>query len=170
MPASVTSLGLAIGLRRSANLIWQIIESSNDMILACKQENEFQVIIGNVYRSPVAWWKSLTLDKVFNLSQSSNSDCLLVGIWNETLESVVRKLHNRDVNVFATNAPAKSTQANKNLKRSKQIIDYSLSNFSSLILSQQICHFWHLSGERHLSVGVRSLIVFCFVSLKYLKL
>ena len=67
----------------------------------------------------------------------------------------MKALHNRDVNVFTTNASAKSTRVNKNLKRSERAIDYGLSNSSDLILSQQICRSWHLSDHLPVCVSFR---------------
>jgi endonuclease/exonuclease/phosphatase (EEP) superfamily protein YafD len=155
VPAQGTGLGLAIGFRKNSGLQCNVIESSEDVILASINGNNTNTIVGNVYRSPNPEKMKVTTLKVVDVFNRylNKINCLLAGDWNEVPKVLIKKLLKKGVQTYATCAPTKGTRVYPNRKRTKRPIDYGLTSNDQLIASQCTRFNWMISD--HLPVEVK---------------
>jgi hypothetical protein len=155
VPSDGTGAGLAIGFRKGSGLSCNVIESSQDVILASVSGADSNVIVGNIYRSPDPERMKETTMKVVGIFKTyfNKSNCLLVGDWNETPNVLTSKLLKKGVQVYAPGAPIRGTRVFKNRKRTERPIDFGLTNSSQLVASQCTRSCWMISD--HLPVEIR---------------
>ena len=153
--ASSTSSGLAIGLRKSAGLLCNIIESHDDAIVASIKGNKSNIIVGNIYRSPETQKRKETTMRVVDIFRkySTQSHCLLVGDWNETPNALTKKLLKKGIQVYSNNAPTEGTRIDPNNRRTKRPIDFGISSSKHLIEFHDVKRNWIISD--HLPVEVK---------------
>ena len=151
VPSGEKGRGLLMGFRKDSHIDFKIIESSPDCIIASVNGSS---IIGNIYRSPHSAEGKATTLKVANLlkKHADNTQCLLVGDWNNTPEVIKKKLLSLGVQTFSTGAPSNGTRVSPSRRRTRRPIDYGLSNDDRLIVSQNTRFNWMISD--HLPVQV----------------
>lgn len=146
-------LGLAIALRKDAGLVYNLVETKEDVILISVKTENTSVVIGNIYRSPNPEKTKVTTKRIAELLKkySENSTCLFSGDWNVTPECITKKLLKNGIQVYANKAPTKGTRVQINRRRTSKPIDFGVCSRNDVILSQNCGYNWmisdHLPGE-----------------------
>lgn len=141
-------LGLAMGVRIASGITLRTLTSASHYMLAAASGLGREVVIGNIYCSSQPAVAKQTLQSVSELLKThARKACLLVGDWNKTPATIVKRFRTLGVNVVASHAPTKGTRLNKHLRRTPRPIDFGVSTCSSLITSQKVRKGWLISDH-----------------------
>lgn len=156
VPVGDTGLGLLIGVRKNIDLVPKVILKTENVMAFSIKTIKSKMIVINLYRPPRGPERKqalIAVSDIFRKYEEKDYKIVAVGDWNSTPQEVSRQLEKALVNCFTEQVPTKGTRIRKSRRRTSRVIDFGISNQTSLIKSQTRRRKWNMSD--HVPILVR---------------